>query len=235
MGDIALNIQNIRRRVEMAARRVNRDPSDVRIIGVTKTISESAMAEAAQCGITDFGENKAQEIVRKHDTFEGSPITWHMIGHLQTNKVKSIINKVSMIHSVDSERLAREISRHAIAEEIMAKIMVEINIANEPSKFGVADVEAVEFVRRVAGFGNVFVVGLMCIAPETLNSVENREYFEKMRKIFIDIKSKRVDNGHMTHLSMGMTGDFEAAVECGSTMVRIGTGIFGARDSTTTG
>jgi pyridoxal phosphate enzyme (YggS family) len=224
---IAENIAAIRARVERAAVRAGRDPREVTLMAVSKTIPAERVAAAFAAGVADFGENKAQEIVAKYPTLPGA--RWHMIGHLQTNKVKAVVGRADMIHSVDSERLAREISVRASQSGITARILIEVNIAEERSKFGVPPADTVEFAELCASLPSVELCGLMCVAPDTADPENNREYFVKMRNIFIDIRGKKLDNGNMRHLSMGMSGDFEVAVECGSTIVRVGSAIFGAR------
>jgi hypothetical protein len=189
------------------------------------------LKEAYDCGCRDFGENKVQELTDKYDKLP-KDIRWHMIGHLQRNKVKYIVGKVYLIHSVDSLRLAEEISKEAVKKGITVSILVEVNVANEESKFGISAGEAVSLVEEIAGLPGIAVKGLMTIAPYVENSEENRLYFAKLKQIYVDIIHKNIDNVSMEELSMGMTGDYEAAVMEGATYIRIGTGIFGERKYT---
>ena len=198
------------------------------MIAVSKTKPVSMLMEAYECGCRHFGENKVQELVSKYEVMPGD-IHWHMIGHLQRNKVKYIIDKVSLIHSVDSIRLAEEISREASKRGIEVSILIEVNVAGEESKFGVSVPETLHLVQEIAALPGIQIKGLMTIAPYVENSEENRPYFEVMKQLAVDISRKNIDNVSMNILSMGMTGDYMTAVEEGSTLVRVGTGIFGER------
>ena len=225
---IAENVAYIQSKIAAAAQKSGRSPSDVKLIGVTKTIDIERIRALLNLGVKSLGENKPQELVEKYNIL-GSEPEWHLIGHLQTNKVKMVIDKVSMIHSLDSLRLANEINRRSADINRKTNVLVEINIASEPSKHGIAPDETSEFVRQLVEMQHLNVCGLMCIAPYVDEPEKNRIYFVKMRQIFIDIKSKYVHNKDILDLSMGMTNDYEIAVEEGATMVRIGTGIFGLR------
>ena len=225
---MAENVAYIQSKIAAAAQKSGRSPSDVKLIGVTKTIDIERMRALLNLGVKSLGENKPQELVEKYNIL-GSEPEWHLIGHLQTNKVKLVIDKVSMIHSLDSLRLANEINRRSADINRKTNVLVEINIASEPSKHGIAPDETSEFVRQLVEMKHLNVCGLMCIAPYVDEPEKNRIYFVKMRQIFIDIKSKYVHNKDILDLSMGMTNDYEIAVEEGATMVRIGTGIFGLR------
>ena len=185
--------------------------------------------EAYGLGVRVFGENKVQELADKYEAMP-KDIRWHMIGHLQRNKVKYIIDKVDLIHSVDSIRLAETIEKEAAKHNITVNILIEVNVAGEESKFGLAPEDVPEFVLEVAKFRHIRVMGLMTIAPFVEDSEENRRIFQLLRKLSVDIEAKNVDNITMRILSMGMTNDYTVAVEEGATMVRVGTGIFGARD-----
>ena len=187
------------------------------------------LQEAYDWGSRNFGENKVQEIMDKYDQLP-SDIQWHMIGHLQRNKVKYIVDKVCLIHSVDSYRLAEEINIQAKKRGIVVPVLVEVNIADEQSKFGVRPDEALELVREISTLDGIRVEGLMCIAPYVVDSEENRPFFRKIKALSIDIANENIDNVSMDILSMGMTGDYEVAIEEGATMVRVGTGIFGERN-----
>ena len=198
------------------------------MIAVSKTKPVDMLREAYEAGCRDFGENKVQEIMDKYEQLP-SDIRWHMIGHLQRNKVKYIIDKVFLIHSVDSYRLACEISKEAVKRGIEVNILIEVNVAEEESKFGVYKDEAIELVEKIAVLPGICVKGLMTIAPYVENAEENRQYFVKLRQLSVDIMSKNIDNVSMGILSMGMTGDYMVALEEGATYVRVGTGIFGDR------
>jgi len=225
---IAENLSRIKGNIAEAALRSGRNPEDVKLIGVTKTIDVERIRALIDLGVNDLGENRPQELDEKYRYLGGGP-RWHMIGHLQTNKVKQIIDKTVLIHSVDSLRLAEEINRRAGEAGLVKDILAEINIASEPSKYGVNPDDTSEFVGKLVNLTNINVRGLMCIAPYVDEPGKNRIYFAKMRQIFIDIKNKYVHNTDILDLSMGMTNDYEIAVEEGATMVRIGTGIFGSR------
>lgn len=180
-------------------------------------------------GVIDFGENKPQELRDKYEVLPKN-LKWHMIGHLQRNKVKYIIDKACMIHSVDSLRLAETIQQEAKKLDLIMPVLIEVNIAREDSKFGVSPEETEELVRQAAKLPNLKVEGLMTIAPFVEKAERNRVYFSNLRKLYVDIKSKNIDNVNMCNLSMGMTGDYEIAIEEGATLVRVGTGIFGERN-----
>ncbi len=222
------NIEDINRRIAAAAEKSGRKREDVLLLAVSKTVDIPRMKEALLAGLSEFGENKPQEINRKY--FEIDNVKWHQIGHLQTNKVKYIIDKVCLIHSLDSLKLAEEISKRAKASDITMDVLIEINIAGEESKHGIAPEQAEELALEVSRLDNIRVCGLMTVAPFVENSEENRVHFARMRKLFVDIRDKNYNNIDMRYLSMGMTNDYEVAIEEGANIVRIGTGIFGARD-----
>ena len=185
--------------------------------------------EAYEAGARDFGENKVQELEEKIPNMP-TDVRWHMIGHLQRNKVKFIVGKVYLIHSVDSLRLAEEISKEAVKKGVTVKILIEVNVAEEESKFGTTTEETTALIESVSKLPGVIIEGLMTIAPFTENPEENRKYFQKLKQLSVDIKTKNIDNVNMNVLSMGMTGDYLVAVQEGATYVRVGTGIFGERD-----
>lgn len=222
------NLAEVERRIQAACERAGRERAQVRLIAVSKTKPVELLTEAYEAGSRDFGENKPQEIKEKYPQLP-SDIRWHMIGHLQRNKIKYVIDKVCMIHSVESVRLAEAISEEAGKRGIVMPVLVEVNVAGEESKFGVRPEETEVFVREICRFPNIRVEGLMTIAPFTENAEDNRIFFRKLRNLYVDIKAKNIDNVNMCNLSMGMTGDYEVAIEEGATMVRVGTGIFGAR------
>ena len=223
------NLKKVEKKIESACTRAGRDRNDVTLIAVSKTKPVEMMREAMQCGIVTFGENKVQEIVEKQTELT-EPLDWHMIGHLQRNKVKYIVDKVCLIHSVDSYRLAEEINIQAKNKNITVPILVEVNIAEESSKFGIHAEDAIALVEQIAQLENVRIKGLMTIAPLVENPEDNRQYFRNIRQLSVDIAAKNIDNVSMDILSMGMTNDYEVAIEEGATMVRVGTGIFGARN-----
>ena len=229
MADIKENLANVRKNIEESCKKVGRDVSEVTLITVSKTKPLSDLRIAYEEGSRDFGENKVQELVSKIDEMP-SDVKWHLIGHLQRNKVKYIAGKVAMIHSVDSYRLAEEINVQAKKNSCEIPILIEINIAGEDTKFGIKPEEAEELIREISELENVKVSGLMTIAPNVANPEENRAYFKAMKDLFVDNSSKNIDNVEMKVLSMGMTNDYTVAVEEGATMIRVGTGIFGARD-----
>lgn len=252
------NIIEVEKRIQQACDRVGRDRSEVTLIAVSKTKPISMIKDAYECGMRNFGENKVQELTKKHEelseTFDGS-IYWHQIGHLQRNKVKYIVDKVSLIHSVDSLRLAQQIEKEAAKKNVLCDILIEVNVSGEESKYGVTLEEALPLIKEIGKLDHVRVRGLMTIAPNNENPEKNREYFKKLRELYVDIKTKNIDNdvkekkwdklkkvglanenlecnfsSYFNVLSMGMTGDFEVAIEEGATMVRVGTGIFGERE-----
>lgn len=220
-----LKIQN---RVAAACERAGRDISEVTLIAVSKTKPVEMLSEAYEAGARDFGENKVQEIQAKYPQLP-EDIRWHMIGHLQTNKVRQVVGKACLIHSVDSVRLAQEINKESAKQGIVTEILLEVNVAEEESKFGFSLNETEAALREISQLPNVKVRGLMTIAPFVDEPEDNRQVFRELYEFFIDMKSKNIDNVTMNTLSMGMTGDFEVAIEEGATMVRVGTGIFGAR------
>lgn len=226
---IQKNLQIVEQNIDAACRRAGRDRQEVTLIAVSKTKPVEQIREAMGCGIVHFGENKVQELTEKMEEIS-EPLKWHMIGHLQRNKVKYIVDKVCLIHSVDSLRLAEQIQEEAVKKQVVCPVLLEINIANEDTKFGVEEDKVYELVREIAKLPNVKIKGLMTVAPFVENPEENRDYFRKLRNLYIDIKSKNIDNVDMEILSMGMTGDYEIAIEEGATMVRVGTGIFGDRN-----
>lgn len=223
--------ENVNMHIQEACDRVHRDRNEVQLVAVSKTKPVSMLQEVYDLGARDFGENKVQEIMEKYDQLPGD-IRWHMIGHLQTNKVKYIADKIYMIHSVESEKLAKEISKQAVKAGRVIPILIEVNVAEEESKFGVKVDECIDFIEKIHMLPGIAVKGLMTIAPYVENSEDNRQYFQKLRQLSVDITKKNIDNVTMDFLSMGMTGDYQVAVEEGATFVRVGTGIFGERDYT---
>ena len=225
---IKSNIEEVRKRVEKAALKSGRNPGDIKIIGVTKTVDTDRIMKAIDAGIVDLGENRVQELLEKYDKINRK-CRWHLIGHLQTNKVKYIIDKVSLIHSVDRIELVQEIQKRAEKIGRIVDVLVQVNVAEEESKFGIRTSEALDFVKEVSRFENIKVRGLMTIAPLVENPETVRYVFRELRKLLIDIRQENIDNINMDFLSMGMSNDFEIAVEEGSNMIRVGTAIFGRR------
>lgn len=225
---VSENLKVVEEKIVRACERSGRKRSDVTLIAVSKTKPVIMMEEAIASGVNIFGENKVQEILKKQPLLPDGT-EWHLIGHLQRNKVRHIAGKVKMIHSVDSLRLAEQIQKEYQIQDLTAKILVEVNIAREESKFGLMPEETEEVIREIAKMPNINVCGLMTIAPFVQDPEENRIHFKNLRKLLVDINSKNIDNISMMGLSMGMTGDYEVAIEEGATFVRVGTGIFGSR------
>lgn len=223
------NYANVLKNVHNACERAGRKTDDVTLIAVSKTKPVEMLQEIYDCGCRDFGENKVQEIMDKYEKLPND-IRWHMIGHLQTNKVKYIVDKVYMIHSVDSIKLAKEISKEAVKKNVNVKVLLEVNVAKEETKFGLLTEEVLDFYKEVIDLPGLKVCGLMTIAPYVENSEENRQHFVKLKQLMVDIESEKTDNISVGELSMGMTGDYEVAIEEGATYVRVGTGIFGERN-----
>lgn len=226
---IKTNIDNIKYNIEVAAEKSGRSLNDILLLAVTKTVDIDRIKVAVDCGLKDLGENRVQELVQKYEILN-SDCNWHLIGHLQTNKIKYIIDKVKLIHSVDSENLALEINNQAKKNNKIVDILVEINIADEATKFGIKPEDTEEIIIKLSNLSNINIKGFMTVAPLVNNAEDNRKYFEKLYKLFVDIKAKRIDNIDMKYLSMGMTNDYQIAVEEGANIVRIGTGIFGKRN-----
>lgn len=222
------NLDSVKQNIEKACNACGRAAESVKLIAVSKTKPVEDIEQAYACGCRDFGENKVQELVEKYEKMP-KDIRWHMIGHLQRNKVKYIVDKVYLIHSVDSVRLAEEISKEAVKKDLTVSVLVEVNVAGEESKFGTSSEEALRLVEEIAKLPGICVKGLMTIAPFVENAEENRLYFAKLKQIYVDIIQKNIDNVCMEELSMGMTGDYEVAITEGATYVRVGTGIFGER------
>ena len=225
------NYELVDQKITEACKRAGRDRKDVTLIAVSKTKPLSDIEELlAETDAIDFGENKVQELVDKYETVSRK-VNWHMIGHLQTNKVKYIVDKVCLIHSVDSLRLAVQISEEAVKKGIKnIPILMEINIAGEDTKFGFTADEAFDALKEIAALPNIMVRGLMTSAPYVTDPEDNRKYFRQLKQLCVDLKAKNIDNTSMDLLSMGMTNDYEVAVEEGATHVRVGTAIFGERD-----
>ena len=223
------NLAEVEKKIDAACTKAGRERSTVQLIAVSKTKPVEMLQEIYDCGIRDFGENKVQELVSKYEVMP-KDIRWHLIGHLQTNKVKYIIDKAYLIHSVDSLKLAQEISKEAVKHQLTANILIEVNVAEEESKFGVKCNEVTELLEQISKLPNIYVKGLMTVAPYVDNAEENRTIFSKLKQLSVDITTKNIDNVCMDCLSMGMSGDFPIAIEEGSMFVRVGTAIFGERN-----
>ena len=227
--DLQENLQQVEANICKACENAGRKRSDVTLIAVSKTKPIEMLQTVYDLGPRDFGENKVQEMCEKMEVLPKN-IRWHMIGHLQTNKVKYIVGKTELIHSVDSLHLAKEIEKQAAKQNVTVSILVEVNIAGEESKFGTSRDEAISLVEEIAKLDHIHIKGLMTIAPFVDDPEDNRQYFRDIKQLSVDIAQKNIDNVSMNVLSMGMTGDYTVAIEEGATMVRVGTGIFGERD-----
>lgn len=222
------NLITINQNIQTACLHSGRNTDEVTLIAVSKTKPVALLKEAYQEGCRDFGENKVQELIDKYEQLP-KDIKWHMIGHLQRNKVKYIVGKTALIHSVDSLKLAEEISKESTKKEVTTAVLIEVNVAGEESKFGVAVEETESLIQSVALLPGIVIKGLMTIAPYVADAEENRQYFERLKQLSVDISRKNIDNVNMIVLSMGMTGDYAVAIEEGATYIRVGTGIFGER------
>lgn len=223
------NIDDIVKRIEVTCKKAGRNPNDITLIAVSKTVESPKVREALEAGIDNLGENRVQELIKKYEDLKDTDIKWHMIGHLQKNKVKYIIDKTVLIHSVDSLSLAEEIDKRAKNKGLVANVLIELNIGEEESKFGIKEENVYDFIKSLENFENIRVLGLMTVAPFCENPEDVRWVFKKMKDIYDKISTMNLKNAEMKYLSMGMTNDFEVAIEEGSNMIRIGTAIFGAR------
>ena len=226
---ITENLTRVRRRIEQAAARCGRDPTSVRLLAVSKTVSAANVKEAIDAGIHLLGENYIQEAREKIDALMGSPAAWHFIGHLQTNKARFAVELFDLIHSVDSIKLARALDKQARRQGKIQPILIQVNIAEEKSKSGITEDAAPQLIRQVSRCGNLSVRGLMTMPPFFNAPEKVRPYFRALRQLATRIEAMNIERAAMTELSMGMTGDFEVAIEEGATIVRVGTAIFGER------
>ncbi len=226
---ISENLTEVQNNIEKACLRAGRACEEVTLIAVSKTKPLSMIEEAYAAGMREFGENKPQELRDKFQQFKQN-VHWHMIGSLQTNKIKYVVGTACMIHSVDSLHLAEAIEKEAEKKNLCMDILLEVNAAEEESKHGFSVDEVYPAVQELARMPHLNIRGLMTVAPYTENAEENRIYFRKMKELLVDINAKNIDNVFMDSLSMGMSSDYEVAIEEGATMVRVGTGIFGERD-----
>lgn len=230
MSIIRENLKSIRSNIEDSIKKSNRTDKDVTLIAVTKTVDVDKVLEAIECGVTDVGENKPQELARKFNEI-GDKVRWHLIGSLQTNKVKYIIDKVHMIHSLDREALCEEIQKRAEKIDRTIDCLVQVNISKEDSKHGLYEDDVVEFIKNVSSkYSNIRMKGLMTMAPFSEDESEVRNVFKKLKDLSIEIEKLDIPNVSMDYLSMGMSNDYKIAIEEGSTMVRVGTSIFGERN-----
>lgn len=226
---LAENLKEVEQKIQEACDKANRKREEVTLIAVSKTKPVPMLQEVYDLGIRNFGENKVQELSEKYGQMP-EDMVWHMIGHLQRNKVKNIIDKAALIHSVDSMRLAETIETEAAKKDIIVNILLEVNVAEEDSKFGMKVEEVLPMVEEIAKLPHLRIQGLMTIAPFVEDAEENRPVFARLRKLSVDIANKNIDNVNVGILSMGMTNDYQVAIEEGATMVRVGTGIFGSRN-----
>lgn len=222
------NLKQVEENIQIACKKANRKREEVTLIAVSKTKPIEMLQTIYDEEIRDFGENKVQEMCDKMEVLP-KDIRWHMIGHLQTNKVKYIVGKTKLIHSVDSIKLANEIQKQAVKQDVIVPILIEVNIANEETKFGITKEETIEMVKAIANLDHIRIMGLMTIAPFVSDPEDNRLYFRSIKQLSVDINNQNIDNVSMDVLSMGMSGDYMVAIEEGATMVRVGTGIFGER------
>ena len=227
---IAENIARIRREMEAAAIAAGRDPGSVQLCAATKMNDAEAVREAIRGGVDCCGENRVQELTAKlaDDAYRGAPV--HFIGHLQTNKVRQVVGKVDLIQSVDSLRLLEAIDREAKKQGIIQQILLEVNVGEEESKSGFRTEEVLPLLEKIGTYSNICIKGLMAIPPRAENSGDNLIFFQKIYHLSVDIKEKKYDNVMVDCLSMGMSDDFADAIRCGSTMIRVGTAIFGPRN-----
>jgi pyridoxal phosphate enzyme (YggS family) len=225
------NLQQIQMNIRKAAQKANRDEKDILLIAVSKTYSVSDIKEAIKVGCKDFGENRVQELTGKILEVE-EPVNWHLIGHLQSNKVKYIIGKTALIHSVDNMKLVQEIQRQSQKANTLTNILLEVNVAKEASKHGVLTEEVIEYVKQISQLSHVRLKGFMTVAPYVQDPEDNRQIFRQLYDLSVDIQKQKFNNISTSLLSMGMSNDYEVAIEEGATMIRIGTSIFGDRDYT---
>lgn len=232
LRDVEYNYNLINERISEAAQKVGKSREDIKFLAATKTVDVQVINYAISLGLEYIGENKVQELLSKYDDYNLDNCSLQFIGHLQSNKVKQIVGKVDLIQSVDSVKLAKEISKQSLNKNVNTKILVEVNIGREENKSGVLPESTYELIDEIKDFDNISVSGLMTIPPISENSQEISEYFNKVNKLFIDISDKKLDNVSMDILSMGMSSDYYEAILMGANMVRVGSSLFGARDYT---
>jgi len=227
--DIKYNIADILKNVEASANKVGKTLDDITVIAVTKTVDYKRANEAIEAGLNNLGENRVQEFMNKYEQMDNSNINWHIIGHLQTNKVKYIINKVKLIHSLESLSLAEEINKRSKQNGVVTEVLIELNIGEEESKFGIKNNELIDFIKSVENLEYIKIVGLMTVAPYAENREDVRWVFKEMKNLYDVVSNMSFKNVQMKYLSMGMTNDYDVAIEEGSNVIRIGTAIFGSR------
>lgn len=227
--DIQHNIADILKNVEASANKVGKTLDDITVIAVTKTVDYKRANEAIEAGLNNLGENRVQEFMNKYEQMDNSNINWHIIGHLQTNKVKYIINKVKLIHSLESLSLAEEINKRSKQNGVVTEVLIELNIGEEESKFGIKNNELIDFIKSVENLEYIKIVGLMTVAPYAENKEDVRWVFKEMKNLYDVVSNMSFKNVQMKYLSMGMTNDYDVAIEEGSNVIRIGTAIFGSR------
>lgn len=227
---ISENIETIKMNVQRAAEKVNKTIDDITIIAVTKTVDSDRAIEAIDSGLYNLGENRVQEFNNKYSVIKDKDVKWHIIGHLQTNKVKYVVGKVELIHSLESIPLAEEINKRAKQQGIIANVLIELNLGGEESKFGLDENSVFEFAKSIEQYDHIRVMGMMTVAPYDENPENIRWVFKKMKSIFDEMSNLNLINFEMKYLSMGMTNDYEIAIEEGSNMIRVGTAIFGSRN-----
>lgn len=224
MGNINENLLNVKERIQKACEKSGRNPQDIMLLAVTKTVPVERIEEIMSLGVTSLGENRVQELLSKYDELPGA--SWHIIGHLQTNKVKSIIGKTHLIHSVDSVHLAKEIGKQSVLKDTVTDILLEVNVSGEESKYGMNLDFVDQMLSECEGIDGIRVRGLMTMAPLGAEESEIRKIFSALYKKYVDISTKKYDNISMDFLSMGMSGDFDIAIEEGANIVRVGRGLF---------
>ncbi len=227
--DIQHNIADILKNVEASANKVGKTLDDITVIAVTKTVDYKRANEAIEAGLNNLGENRVQEFMNKYEQMDNSNINWHIIGHLQTNKVKYIINKVKLIHSLESLSLAEEINKRSKQHGVITEVLIELNIGEEESKFGIKNDELIDFIKSIENLEYIKIVGLMTVAPYVENKEDVRWVFKEMKNLYDVVSNMSFKNVQMKYLSMGMTNDYDVAIEEGSNVIRIGTAIFGSR------
>lgn len=227
--NVAQNIADILKNVEASAKKIGKDLEDITVIAVTKTVDSDRALKAYEAGLNNFGENRVQEFNKKYESLKNFDINWHIIGHLQTNKVKYIIGKVKLIHSLESISLAEEIDKRSKQNGLITEVLVELNIAEEESKFGIKKENLIDFLKSIEGFENIKIVGLMTVAPFVEDKEEVRWVFKEMKQLYDTVSNMSFKNVDMRYLSMGMTNDYDIAIEEGANIVRVGTAIFGSR------
>ena len=232
LADVEYNYRRICENIEKAAQSVGKSADDITFLAATKTVDAETINHAISLGLRYIGENRVQELLSKYDSYDLDHASLQFIGHLQTNKVRQIVGKVDLIQSVDSEKLAREISRCSEKLGVTTDILLEVNIGREENKSGVLPEQLEELLEKVKDIPAVKVRGLMAIPPICENAQENCKFFDNMRDIFLDIRTKNIDNISMDILSMGMSDDYQEAIRCGANMIRVGSALFGKRNYT---